>query len=1049
MTARAFDLSGPLPSGTTVLEASAGTGKTFTIAGLAARYVAEGTPLDRLLLVTFTRMATGELRERVRERLTEVQRALAAGETGDPLVELLAREDREQRCLNLARAVADFDAATIETTHAFCQEMLGCLGIAADLEPDVTFVEDVRDLRAEVVDDLFVRRFADRSNEKPPFNLAEVRQIAEAATGNPVTPLADGPGGIAAMRRGIATWSRDELKRRKRRMTLVTYDDLLTHLRDALANDPEAVARLHARFDVVLVDEFQDTDPVQWEILQRAFTQPSPAAAAGTGGDRTLVLIGDPKQAIYAFRGGDVYAYLDAAGQTAERQTLGVNHRSDQRLIDAYDALFGDSRLGHPDIAYLRVTAKHKQARLAGAGSPLRIRVVDREDLSELTNKGYARVGPAREHVAADVAQEVVGLLDGEARIEGEPVQPGDIAVLVPTNRRAAEVRDALEAADVPAVINGAGSVFGTTPAAEWLQLLEALERPGTQLRAHAAALTCFLGWDAKRVAGASASEWEDVHRRLHDWARVLRVRGVASLMETMTLAERLPERVLAEAGGERRLTDLRHIAQLLHAAASAEQLGTTALTAWLRRRVAEAAEDTADEDRSRRLESDAQAVQVLTVHRSKGLEFPIVLLPFMWDSAKKEDNRKPVVFHDATGQRTLDVSMAGPAFAAHKDRWLLEERGEALRLLYVALTRARHQAVVWWAASWDSRNSPLGRLMFARDEEGNVAHEGKAPPTDPEALAAFGELAERAGDCIAVERSSLGADPRWSGPPAAHATLAAARFDRSLDWWWRRTSYSDITSGTHEAAVASEPEVDAVDDEPEAGVANGLWADVPFGMRVGTTVHRALERMDFAAPEFGPELVELGAVPGLQAALATPLGEPFGVSLADIGAADRLDELEFELPLAGGDEPAGEVTLDRVATALGDELAGYAPRLQDAGLRTELRGFLTGSLDLVARLPGPRFAVFDYKTNALDSFAPDALAAELHRRHYGLQALLYAVALHRYLRWRLPGYDPATHLAGVGYLFLRGMDGKSSAGVLAWTPPATTIEALSDALDG
>ena len=1041
---RAFDLRGPLPSGTTVLEASAGTGKTYTIAALTARYVAEGTPLERLLLVTFTRMATGELRERVREKLHEVQRAMAAGATGDPLVELLMAENREERSDNLARAVANFDAATIETTHAFCQEMLASLGIAADLEPDVTFVEDIRDLRSEVVDDLFVRRYAGSATDRPPFKLAEVRQIAEVATGNPGAVIADGPEGLAKMRRGIATWSRDELRRRMQRLAIVTYDDLLTHLRDALRNNPEAVSRLRARFDVILVDEFQDTDPVQWEIMRRAFAEPAP----GSGPARTLVLIGDPKQAIYAFRGGDVYAYLDAAG-SAERQTLAVNHRSDQRLIDAYDALFDGVRLGHEQIAYLPVTAAHQDSRLAGAGAPLRIRAVSREDLPALTNKGYARVGPAREHIAQDVAQEVVALLEGNARIEGQAVRPGDIAVLVPTNRRAAEIRDALEAARVPAVINGAGSVFATSPAAEWLGLLEALERPSTQLRAHAAALTCFVGWDAERVACATDAEWEDVHRRLHDWARVLRTRGVASLMETITLAERLPERVLAAAGGERRLTDLRHVAQLLHGAASAESLGTTALTAWLRRRIAEAADDTADEDRSRRLESDAQAVQVLTVHRSKGLEFPIVLLPFMWDSAKKEDNRKPVVFHDAAGLRTLDVSMTGRPFSEHRERWLREERGEALRLLYVALTRARHQAVIWWAASWDARNSPLGRLMFARDEQGNVAHELQAPPADADAVAAFEALRERAGDCISVERSSLGLRPSWSGAAPAHAQLSAARFDRALDWWWRRTSYSDISAGTHDAVVASEPEHGGVDDEPDDGRATGLWADVPAGLRVGTTVHRALEHIDFTAPEFGPELAELGAVPGLAAALTTPLGPPFGLALSELRPADRLDELTFELPLAGGDRPSGEVTLARIAAVLGPEMAGYGARLDDAGLRPALRGFLTGSLDLVARLPGPRFAVFDYKTNALASYAPDALAEEMHRRHYGLQALLYAVALHRFLRWRLAGYDPATHLAGVGYLFLRGMDGNPGAGVFCWAPPATTIEALSDALDG
>jgi exodeoxyribonuclease V beta subunit len=442
--------------------------------------------------------------------------------------------------------------------------------------------------------------------------------------------------------------------------------------------------------------------------------------------------------------------------------------------------------------------------------------------------------------------------------------------------------------------------------------------------------------------------------------------------------------------------------------------------------------------------------VQVLTVHRSKGLEFPIVYLPFAWDPSRREEKQAPVVFHDDNGVRTLDVSLQGRDFPKHRDAQRAEERGEALRLLYVALTRAKHQAIVWWAGAWQARDSSLGRLMFARDEEGNVRVDGEGVPDDQDAFDAFAELAP---ERIAVEWSKPPAEPpQWTGPEAKQAPLSVAAFERQLDRDWRRTSYSALTARAHDGPrVASEPEAGGVADEPESGAAVGLWADVPVGLRVGTAVHRAFEAIDFAAPAFPEEVVELGAVPGLEAALATPLGEPFGVALADIGVEDRLDELEFELPLAGGDEAAGNVTLAQVAALLrsDDALAGYAERLEDPLVQTELRGFLTGSLDLVARLPGGRFAIFDYKTNGLASFTPEALADEMHQRHYGLQALLYTVALHRYLRWRLPDYDAGTHLAGVGYLFLRGMDGTPGAGVFAWTPSGDLVQGLSDALDG
>jgi len=1114
---RPFDLQGPLPSGVTVLEASAGTGKTYTIAALAARYVAEGIPLERLLLVTFTRMATGELRERVRERLVGVERGLLEALSGapratDPVVELLAtgsRDDVRLRRERLTRAVSDFDAATIATTHGFCQEVLAGLGIAADLEPDTTFVEDVRDLVSDVIDDLYVRRF--HRGEAPAFARAEAVEIARIAIENPAVPIIPATGEVPEMRRRFALRVRAELEARKHQLAIMTYDDLLTRLHAALAADDGhgTAARLRARYDVVLVDEFQDTDPVQWEIMRRAFSE---------GG--ALVLIADPKQAIYAFRGADVYAYLEAAKQAEMRATLAVNWRSDQGLIDAYDALFADAKLGHEGIAYRRVRAAdaNQSPRLSGAPheAPLRIRLVDRTSVA-LTRGGFAKAKAAREHVATDLAADIVALLDSGAELQTrseagatvsrERVQPAHVAVLVQTNRGAALIREALDDAGVPAVISGAGSVFGTEIAREWLRLLEALERPASTTRAHSVALTAFFGWSAGTVAGADEPAWEEVHRRLYDWARILRTHGVASLLEAITLVEGLPQRVLAQADGERRLTDLRHIGQLLHGAASTEQLGTSALTGWLRKRILEAKDDTADEERSRRLESDAEAVQVLTIHRSKGLEFPIVYVPFLWEAGYIPNGARPVFFHDpeADDQRAIDVSLEGAQYARHREQYVLEERGEDLRLAYVALTRARHQAVIWWAGSWDSRNSPLGRLLFVRDAEGNVAAAGNSTPTDAAARERMQSLAAQTPGAVSVEQSTLSMPAFWSGPPPGAVELAAAVLHRRLDRRWRRTSYSDITAAAHDQRVTSEPEDPGITDEPAqapaAAVADpapdpalarpSLLDEMPVGVRIGTLVHRVLQTTDFTAADLDAELTSSIAaaggrrvsastigdptviVSGLRAAIETPLGPlPGDLRLRDVGRADRLDELAFELPLAGGDRPTGWLTLELISSVLrehlapDDPLAGYAARLEDRSLRQTVRGYLTGSLDLVVRMPGPgasRFAVIDYKTNRLAGpdeplttwhYSRSALAAEMQRRHYGLQALLYTVALHRYLRWRVPEYDPDVQLVGVLYLFLRGMTGAQTptidgmpAGVFAWRAPGALVEALSDAL--
>jgi exodeoxyribonuclease V beta subunit len=1115
-----FDVCGPLPSGVTVLEASAGTGKTYTIAALTARYVAEGTPLDRLLLITFTRMATGELRDRVRERLITSEQALSEILAGapdthdDPVVTLLAAGDRadvESQRDRLARAVADFDAATIATTHGFCQEVLAELGTVGDLDRETAFVEDVSELLEQALDDLYVRRFHRR--EAARFKRAEALKIARAAVDNPLAQLEprDEPAdSTAAMRYRLARAVRSELEQRKRRLAIMTYDDLLTRLKDTLDGPAGEAARerLRSRFDVVLVDEFQDTDPIQWQILDRAFAK----------GGVTLVLVADPKQAIYAFRGADVFAYLKAAEIAGTRATLRENRRADQTLIDAYDVLFAGANLGHEGIAYreVRATPAHRTPRLLGApsGAALRVRIVHRDEPGiERTENGFAATDSVRSHVAADLAGDVVRLLSSNARIElrsaggepigDEPLCPRHIAVLVRRNADAEHVQDELLSARVPAVLNGTGTVFATPSARDWLALLEAIERPESPIRARTASLTRFLGWRAERIAIARDEEWEEVHRRLHRWSRILRDRGVAALLEAITVGEDLAARVLAATDGERELTDLRHLAELLHRAASAERLGVTALRGWLAERVADAERDEGGEERARRLESDAEAVQVLTIHRSKGLEFPVVYCPFLWHPTWIREH-EPVSFHDpATGYKhTVDVGLEGRTFKRHFEQHVIEERGEDLRLAYVALTRAKHQAVIWWAGTRDSRNSALTRLLFAKEAGGNIAPYGPPTPTDAAAVERFRELAAAAPGRTAVERSTLGLPASWSPPIDAPAELRAAQFDRRLDLSWRRTSYSDITAEAHDALVASEPERPALQDEPETAtpvstpvpVAPRLelgrespLGTMPFGVEFGTFAHAVLEATDFAAPDLDAELashialagprrsLDLGdagaAATGLRAAIETPLGPVVdGVRLRDLARADRLDELEFELPLAGGDEPTGELTVRAIAAALrahlpaGDPMAEYAARLEDPALRSQVRGFLTGSIDLVIRLDGPRFAVVDYKTNwlgpageplTLAHYQPASLAAEMSRAQYGLQALLYTVALHRYLRWRVPGYEADRHLAGVLYLFLRGMAGAdtptvdgSPCGVFAWRASGTLVEALSDVLD-
>ncbi len=1122
-----FDLCGPLPEGMTLLEASAGTGKTFTIAALTTRYVAEtSVPADRLLVITFTRMATGELRERVRERLVSAHDRLddvisgVAVPGGDELVEHLAAApppEQAARRARLANAIADFDAATIETTHGFCLQVLYGLGTAGDVDREVTLVEDVRDLLDEVVDDLYLRKFVRRGNDSG-FTRKEALAIAEKVIAHPdaaVLPVPFDGEDLPSIRSRFASAVHVEMDRRKRALRILTYDDVLIRLRNTLdhpVRGPQARARLRGRYDVVLVDEFQDTDPVQWDIMHRAFGDVMEAGDAPT----RLVLIGDPKQAIYAFRGADVHAYLQAKQLVQAEWTLDVNWRSDGDLLGAFDGLFGGAQLGQAGISYrsVRPAPSNVAPRLVGlpVAEPLRVRVLHAGDrLVPRTRQGHVRAPEARQLIAQDVAAVTVDLLEGAPTVidrsrdgsedGGRTLHPGDIAVLVRSNGQAATVRDALHAVGVPAVIGGAGSVFVSDAARQWLRLLEALERPTARDRGSLVALTQFIGWSATEVAQAGETEWEELHLSLHDWARCLRDEGVASLFETVSVRRSVPARVLERPEGERVMTDLRHVAQLLHEAAVTDGVGPTALANWLGRRIAEADRDSENEERTRRLESDAHAVQVITIHRSKGLEFPVVLCPYAWDGYLHKINVP--VFHDAEhgNVRTMDVGCSGPEFTEHQGLDERESQGETLRLLYVALTRAQHQAVLWWAGSQDTKNSPLSRLMFERDADGAIASHGKKTPTDDAVVTAFESL----GAKVSVERVTAPSDARWHSEIGTPPRLDAAVFDRVLDVDWRRVSYSRITRPLHEhaSAVRSEPEDPLTSDEdaptPTWSPVGSVWDEVtlrstalylgamPGGTLVGTLVHGVLERTDFDAPDLETAVAEsvrqelewcnldLGdtgaVVAGLCAMVRCPLGPQVGdLCLRDIARAQRVDELGFELPLVGGDVPRAALHVRDVADLLqahlppGDPMHEYAGRLRDPGLDGILRGYLNGSLDLAFALPDGRFVLADYKTNRLAApdeplsawhYRPQALDLAMAEAHYPLQALLYVVALHRYLRWRLPAYDPAVNLGGALYLFVRGMSASEPArvgdrpcGVWSWQPHSELVESLSDLFD-
>ena len=1104
----AFDITGGLPHGTAVLEASAGTGKTYTISALAARYVAEGHHrLDEIMMVTFSRAATRELRSRVLARLRESRGALQrwlveSVVPADPVDALLCGSTRDEvgrRCERLSRALADSDAATITTTHEFCSRMLSELGLLVDHDDTARFVDDLTELEDQVIRDCYLAQF---EGDAPDYS--EARQLASVCLRRSDLPLAEpGDDGFSLSRHRFATRVRAEFERRKRRLGIYGFDDMVARLRAALVDPttgPAAAGLLSRRFPLVLIDEFQDTDLSQWTIVERAFV-----------GRSTVVLIGDPKQSIYSFRDADVLAYL-AAVETADHVfTLPVNHRSDPGVVRGLSDLLGGAALGHAQISVTAVQPHRGPATLrrvdAHPGTPVQVRCLDADKPMP--------VRQARERIDDDLCAQVGDLLDGSWQVRGpggrwRTLNAGDIAVLVRRNERGLQVQQALARVGVDAVFSGAETVFTSPAARDWQVMLAALVEPSAGHLARAA-LGDLIGWsldDYVAAAGGATpgAGLDDLGYAVRGVGRMLREQGVAAAFEVLLDHFDVAERVLSETDGERRFTDLRHLAELLNSAQIREQLSPAALEQWLAEHIADARRGD-DGDRTRRLETDRPAVRIMSVHRAKGLEFPVVLVPeaadlYGGDTKRATDSAVPAATPDG---RVLDVGF-GPEHRRRLRDFQVESRDEELRTTYVALSRARSRLVCWWApTAMNTTCSPLHRLLTGEFVP------GQTPPQEcPVDISPVDVARDRPGRFTdpGLSLVLVSPAPAQQVPRAAPTVplLEVRGFGRSIDRTWRRTSYSGLTTAAHEAPAvaglaltADEPGVDEpVDHEgrpaPQAIRSGhpGRLSGLPGGTDFGTLVHAVLERFDPTGHDPRrriPALVDhwlarfpLRDVPavdlaaGLADVVATPLDRlTDGRSLAEHQLTDRLSELDFELALAT--TGAAARTLADIAAALSDPALApddpfalaYARHLAHDSIAAEtLAGFLTGSIDAVLRTgrAGDRFAIIDYKTNRLPVAPDESLTVEHYHHgamesamiaaHYPLQALLYAVALHRYLRWRLPGYRPEQHLGGVGYLFVRGMDGPQTpviderrCGVFTWSPDPRLVEHVSRLLGG
>jgi exodeoxyribonuclease V beta subunit len=710
-------------SGRSLVEASAGTGKTHAITTLVLRLLLErGLPIDRILVVTFTEAATAELRRRVRDRLTQALAALELpGRADDDVARVLdralAEDGRDEVRRTLRRALLSVDEAAISTIHGFCQRALKDSAFDSGMRFDAELTGDLSLVKNEVLHDAWVRVAAEADEptlamlgSRGGVTLEAMRELVDKVTrASEVQVLGDPAHPAVAVKRRLLDTVLAELPQRKEQRRLIGFDDLLTSLARALAGPGGAALaeQVRRRHPAALVDEFQDTDGAQWSIFDRIWG----------GASGPLVLIGDPKQAIYRFRGADVFAYLAAAASVApeRRFTMGTNWRSDPTLVRAVHAVF--TRMPRPmllaDIGYPDVAARSGATDAFGAGeslgrAPLRVLFAPRTGRTLTKAALGARVPDA---VAAEVAR-----LIAEGRIDGRALHPGDVAVLSRKHLQSFEVQRALFMRGIPAVVHGDMSVFATEDARDLELILAAAADPSDDGAIRAALITAPCGLDAAALAemdrdAAGWQRWAGMFREIGVvWAQ----RGVAHAWRTFARAVELGKRVLALPDGERHMTNLAHLVELCHLAERSQHLGPRALIAWLAARLG--AKDARAEETQIRLESDERAVQLTTVHRSKGLEYPVVLLPYLWDIAQL-GRPDAIESHDADGRAALTLLSGGetkeelaalPAARAAERERLAEE----LRLAYVALTRAKHRAVLVWGGANGFEGSGLGYLL-------------------------------------------------------------------------------------------------------------------------------------------------------------------------------------------------------------------------------------------------------------------------------------------------------------------------------------------------
>lgn len=1166
--------------GERLIEASAGTGKTYTIAGLYLRLLLGHGPLieegadagqlsaherplsvTEILVVTFTEAATAELRGRIRGRIHEARLAFMRGQSNDALLAQLLAEvaDHELAARRLLAAERQMDEAAVFTIHGFCQRMLKQNAFESGALFETEFLTDDSQLRLQAVSDYWRAEFypvdktlasavralwpnpaallremngwLDNSEleMRPPAGdetlaarhqaamarieavkrewLAQTDEIRRQTDGHisrytgknyegwlakiadwaqdeasgyaipkelerfgqtvleenlkkggavPTLPLFTQIDALLASRPGIrdlilqraAKVVRSRMQASKRQAHQLSFDDLLKDLDGALGSclGERLCERIRATYRVAMIDEFQDTDPQQYRIFHRLY---------GGHQDTALLMIGDPKQAIYGFRGADIFTYIQARRNVSAHYTLGRNWRSSGALVAAVNGLFErakDPFIYEADIPFLPVEAqgKSKELRLDGETAPVL-------HCWQLTGQPTFNRGDYQSKMARATAAEIHRLLtlarEGKAQIGSEPVKAGDIAVLVRTGAEGKLVQQELARLAIASVyLSNRESVLEQVEAREILLILHACQNPSEERSLRAALATGLFDLDAKALDELASDEraWESAVQEFMEYRKVWHKRGVLAMLRALLHRRNLAASLLASPYGERRLTNFLHLGELLQQVSS-ELDGEYALLRWLGEAVNR--QSGQDAEQILRLESERKLVQIVTIHKSKGLEYPLVFLPFIC-SHRSADTP---LYHEAdeAGNRTVLDLIGAEDSLAEADK---ERLAEDLRLLYVALTRGVYATWLGLAPvrsgngkseKTDLHQTAIGYLL-QKGEEGDAA-------TLATALSALAQdlPGVAVGEPSLTRPAPLPAEEEQLGEPQVR------RFGGTLERDWWISSYSGLAAQGHghSKGVLANPGFDdevvteaaaLAAEQPEEAPQPSIFT-FPKGARPGTLLHSLFETIDFesaAGDSLAQHIATLLAQDGfddswaqvlqqqVEAVLETPLETGFGepVRLRDLAPERKQVELEFFLPM-------GRVTAPAL-TALCQQHDPLSRGNKPLSFAT-VQGMLKGFIDLVFEWQG-RWYLLDYKSNHLGMSPTDysrpALEQAMVEHRYDLQYQLYSLALHRLLALRLPGYDFDQHFGGVFYLFLRGMP---QGGIFHTRPSRDLVQGL------